>query len=108
MRKGLVEAVAKTKKEELEAANKSFAQFNSTHEAYAVILEEAQEAEDELRNVARNLQALWAEIKSNAEKESLEVVAAGVEASAQALAAEAIQTAAMARKLLDYLEGVKE
>ena len=41
-------------------------------------------------------------------KEELEVVAAGVEASAQALAAEAIQTAAMARKLLNYLESVKE
>ena len=108
MRQGLIETVERTKKEELEAANKSFVQFNSTHEAYAVILEEAQEAEDELRNVARNLQALWVEVKGNAGKEDLEVVAAGVEASAQALAAEAIQTAAMARKLLNYLESVKE
>lgn len=108
MRQGLIEAVERTKKEELEAANKSFAQFNSTHEAYAVILEEAQEAEDELRNVARNLQALWVEVKGNTGKEDMEVVAAGVEASAQALAAEAIQTAAMARKLLNYLESVKE
>jgi hypothetical protein len=108
MRHGLIQEVTEAIENELSAANKAFPGFNSTHEGYAVILEEAQKAEDELRNVARNLQALWVEVKENAGKEDLEVVAAGVEASAQALAAEAIQTAAMARKLLNYLESVKE
>lgn len=108
MRRGLIQKVTEAIENELSAANKAFPGFNSTHEGYAVILEEAQKAEDELRNVARNLQALWVEVKGNAGKEDLEVVAAGVEASAQALAAEAIQTAAMARKLLNYLESVKE
>lgn len=107
MRTGLIQETTEVIDKELKAANEKFRAFASTHEAYAVILEEAQEAENELRNVARNLQALWIEIKSNSDKESLKVVAAGVEGSARALAAEAIQTAAMARKLLDYLEGMK-
>lgn len=108
MRQGLIEAVKKTQEEELQEANKNFAAFNSTHEGYAVILEEAQEAEDELRIVARGLNALWAEIKSNAEKESMKEITEEVEESAQALAAEAVQIAAMAHKLLDYLGSVKE
>lgn len=107
MREGLIEAVKKIKGEELEAADKSFRQFTSTHEGYAVILEEAQEAEGELRKTARNLQAVWELTKQNAPTEEIEAVAEGVEAAAQAMAAEAIQTAAMARKLINYLESVK-
>lgn len=107
MREGLIEAVKKVTREELEAADKSFRQFTSAHEGYAVILEEAQEAEGELRQTARNLQAVWELTKQNAPTEEIEAVAEGVEAAAQAMAAEAIQTAAMARKLINYLESVK-
>lgn len=56
---------------ELEAANQKFPLFNSTHEAFAVILEEAEEAKEELT---------------------------GIYKTALDLAVEAIQTAAMARK----------
>ena len=108
MREGLIEAVTKTQKEELEAANEAFRQFTSTHEGYAVILEEAQEAEEELRNMARNLNALWECTKHNAPTEELEAMTEGLEKSAQLLAAEAIQTAAMARKLLDFIGSEKK
>lgn len=108
MRKELTEAVQRVQKEELEAANKAFRQFTSTHEGYAVILEEAQEAETELQQVARNLAAVWELTKQNADKEEIAFAAAVVEAAAQNMAAEAIQTAAMARKLIDYLGSVKE
>jgi Ribonuclease G/E len=104
MRRELEEAVAKIKGEELTAANKEFAQFNSTHEGYAVILEEAQETEEELRSMAANLQALWQTIRQNKDAATIEQTAEGVELTAQALAAEAIQTAAMARKMIDYLQ----
>lgn len=103
MRQELIEAVKKTQAEELQEANKSFAAFNSRHEGYAVILEEAQEAETELRQMANNLNGLWELTKQNAPKEDIEMLAEGLEQSAVLLAAEAIQTAAMARKLLDFI-----
>lgn len=103
MRQELIEAVKKTQAEELQEANKRFAAFNSRHEGYAVILEEAQEAEMELRQMANNLNGLWELTKQNAPKEDIEMLAEGLEQSAVLLAAEAIQTAAMARKLLDFI-----
>ena len=47
MRHGLIQEVTEAIENELSAANKAFPGFNSTHEGYAVILEEAQEKEDE-------------------------------------------------------------
>lgn len=45
MRHGLIQEVTEAIENELSAANKAFPGFNSTHEGYAVILEEAQETE---------------------------------------------------------------
>ena len=59
MRQGLIDAVKKTTEEELKAANEAWRQFASTHEGYAVILEEAQEAETELQKVARQIAVVW-------------------------------------------------
>lgn len=108
MRQGLIEAVQKTTEEELTAANKAWRQFASTHEGYAVILEEAQEAEMELQKVASQIAVIWELTKQNAHGEIMKDAATKLEQAAQNMAAEAIQTAAMARKLLDYLESVKE
>lgn len=49
MRHGLIQEVTEAIENELSEANKAFPGFNSTHEGYAVILEEAQETEDEMR-----------------------------------------------------------
>lgn len=108
MRQGLIDAVKRTTEEELTAANKAWRQFASTHEGYAVILEEAQEAEVELQKVARQIAIIWEMTKQNAPHEEIKAAADVLEQTAQNMAAEAIQTAAMARKLLDYLESVKE
>lgn len=59
MRHGLIQEVTEAIENELSAANKAFPGFNSTHEGYAVILEEAQETEDEMRKTGMNLNALW-------------------------------------------------
>ena len=108
MRQGLIDAVKKTTEEELKAANEAWRQFASTHEGYAVILEEAQEAETELQKVARQIAVVWEMTKQNAANEEIKAAAELLEQTAQNMAAEAIQTAAMARKLINYLENEKE
>ena len=65
MRHGLIQEVTEAIENELSAANKAFPGFNSTHEGYAVILEEAQETEDEMRKIGMNLNALWLATRIN-------------------------------------------
>ena len=78
---------------ELEAANQKFPLFNSTHEAFAVILEEAEEAKEEAGNLDILMNNFWIGVKENHDPELT-----GIYKTALDLAVEAIQTAAMARK----------
>lgn len=57
--------------DELRSANKKFPLFSSWHEAYAVILEEVEEAQEET-NVMCNLylDRLWLDIKAKASSEA--------------------------------------
>lgn len=103
MRKGLIEGTKKLVEEELAAANRKFRQNASAHESYAVTLEEAQEAEEELRNVAQILSAVWEMTKHDAPKDQLEDAVAQLEEAAVRMAAESIQTAAMAQKFKQFL-----
>lgn len=48
---------------ELNRANEKFPLFNSTHEGYAVILEEAEEAQEAMENVKTSLAVLWDRVK---------------------------------------------
>jgi len=48
---------------ELNRANAKFPLFNSTHEGYAVILEEAEEAQEAMENVKTSLAVLWDRVK---------------------------------------------
>lgn len=103
MRKELIEDTKKLIAKELAAANRKFRQNASTHESYAVTLEEAQEAETELKNVAQMLSVVWEMTKQNAPKEQLEEAVAQLEEAATRMAAESIQTAAMAQKFKQFL-----
>lgn len=76
---------------ELEAANQKFPLFNSTHEAFAVILEEAGNLDILMNN-------FWIGVKENHDPEVLHEELTGIYKTALDLAVEAIQTAAMARK----------
>lgn len=91
--------------EELAAANDSHSFFHSPHEGYAVLLEEVEEVKDELRCVEDNLTRLWGCVRADAFN-SVPGWARYLENAAMQLAAEAIQVAAMARKMQDSLKGV--
>ena len=72
------------------------ASYHSLHEGYAVLLEEVEEAEDDLRLINNNLGLLWQSIKSNDLNDT--VLLTDIEGTAQLLALEAIQIAAVCAK----------
>lgn len=79
---------------ELAAANKKFRMFAGPHEGVAVIQEEAVEAAQEMDGLRRELNAMWMDVYSN----NPQISTKDVYDRAVALAVEAIQVAAMARK----------
>ncbi len=82
---------------ELIAARREHEDFHSLHEAYAVTLEEVDEAKEELNLVEACMGDLWASIRYDSEDEAMKELAR-IEKCAVNLAAEAVQVAAMARK----------
>ena len=92
---------------ELKAANEKFPLFASSHEAYAVIFEEFDEAREELEMVEYSLDKFWTEVKENESQEVKNKRLTRIYENAVKLAVEAIQTAAMARKgiLSSYQKG---
>ena len=106
MRQELIESVKKVVKEEREAAASIHPLFHSTHEGYAVILEELDEARDALCNIELQQRRLWDNVKKdNFPSRDQSFVEVGyLEKAAINLACEAIQIAAMAEK---FIESVK-
>lgn len=92
---------------ELKAANEKFPLFASSHEAYAVIFEEFDEAREELEMIEYSLDKFWTEVKENESPEVKNKRLTRIYENAVKLAVEAIQTAAMARKgiLSSYQKG---
>ena len=92
---------------ELKAANEKFPLFASSHEAYAVIFEEFDEAREELEMVEYSLDKFWTEVKENESQEVKNKRLTRIYENAVKLAVEAIQTAAIARKgiLSSYQKG---
>lgn len=92
---------------ELKAANEKSPLFASSHEAYAVIFEEFDEAHEELEMVEYSLDKFWTEVKENESQEVKNKRLTRIYENAVKLAVEAIQTAAMARKgiLSNYQKG---
>lgn len=85
---------------ELNRANAKFPLFNSTHEGYAVILEEAEEAQEAMENVNSSLAVFWDRVKGKEiacflEKETNQTA---IYHQAIDAACEMIQTAAMLLK----------
>lgn len=83
-------------KEELVAANVTNPPFHSTHEGYAVLLEEIEEAVSVQREIEACREMMWEHIKQDSPK-AFEY-AQRIERYATHMAAEALQVAAMAQK----------
>jgi len=87
---------------ELERANEKFdSKFHSTHEGYAILKEEVEEAEAELKNAKMMLENCWFDIKRNTTP-NRNIIA--IKNCAVNLAAESIQVAAMCQKFIDSFE----
>lgn len=99
--KELQDRIQQLVKEELDRVNEKFPPFRSNHEAYAVLLEETEEAEHDFQMIQWNMNELWMKVKSD---EVTPRVANDIKKYAINLAAEAIQIAAMAEKFLILIE----
>ena len=93
-------AIEKLAEMEKQDANRKFPLFHSLHEGYAILLEEIEEAREALNFAEGSLSMLWAHIRDNNAGRALEF-AGRVREHALDLAAEAVQAAAMAQKLID-------
>ena len=83
---------------ELENARKEWGpKYNSTHEAYAVLKEEVEEAADDLTIIKEDLGFLWTAVKGNSEK-PYSASLKHIQQTALSLAIEAVQIAAVAKK----------
>lgn len=85
---------------ELKSANQRFPMFRSDHEGSAVIYEEIEEAESEMRAVNRHFASTWYLVKQNERIKAYSYINK-LKNSAVNLACEAIQVAAMAQKFID-------
>ncbi len=85
---------------ELESANLENPLFTSNHEAFGVILEEYQEAEEELAKCKENIEMCFRQIRVDNDMLT-KTKFAGIRHHAELLAIEAIQLSAMAQKALD-------
>ena len=93
MRKGLVRDSEEIVKKELQEANKAFRAFASTHEGYAVVLEEFEELKERFDQTEEILKNVWLLTKQNATKETFKAVLEDANAITIQLVAEAVQTA---------------
>ena len=85
---------------ELESANQKFPVFHSDYEGAAVIFEETEEAESEMRGVNRHFASAWYSVKNNERIKAYSYINK-LKNSAVNLACGAIQIAAMAQKFID-------
>ena len=96
--KELKEAVKTLMEEEYRRASEKFGEnFHSPHEAYAVIKEEVEEAESDLKYFKTLLKYHWCDVKKN-DMEHQNHTLEEIEKSAINAACECIQVAAMAYK----------
>ena len=93
------EDVEKLVQKELESANQRFPMFRSDHEGAAVIVEEIEEAKEEMELLERQFDVLWENVKL--ERGLLKPISEAMYSCAIRLAIEAIQVAAMAQKFID-------
>lgn len=100
MRKELIDSVESIVSEELNIALQKFGEFKNNHEAYAVMKEEIEEAEEELIELNTLLRNYWYYVKINSSTNAIHPKLKYIRKHAINMACEAIQVAAMAEKAL--------
>lgn len=86
---------------ELLAANVKFPQFHSVHEGFSVIHEEFDELMREVQVMSDGVADMWEKVKKDQLNPTCAVINYNTAVNA---ACEAIQLAAMCRKMLDFIE----
>ena len=76
--------------------------YHTEHEGYAVLKEEIEEAEEEVKIINDFFSRLWINIKKN---EHFVCELKGIKGRAELLAHEAFQVSAVCQKFLDTLQG---
>ena len=113
MRQELVNSIIDVVRHEQEESMKKYPLFNSTHEGYAVLLEELEEAKEELEKIDKFVEKLWHNVRENAfedgkyhtkYKDSAIVNVLLIYNAAIDLACETVQVAAMANKFVESLK----
>lgn len=105
MMKKLMKAVEYCTTQELKMANIEFPMFHTDHEGVAIIEEEICETETEMQNMINafnvlKIERVYGDMIDDEKKEVAEVL----KISAQHLACESLQVAAMAQKFIDSME----
>lgn len=78
------------------------AKYHTEHEGYAVLKEEVEEVEDELKYINNFMRYLWLNVKTN---DKLNGSLKGIKERAKFLAQEAFQVSAVCQKFLNTLQG---
>ena len=100
----LKNSVEKLMEIEVVDSNKKFCPiFHTTHEGYAIIKEEVEEAEYEIEFINIYLNNLWSEVKGNNIAPAVKK-AEFLKRKAINLSAESIQVSAMCQKFIDSFE----
>lgn len=88
-------------KRELEEANKIHPQFSSTHEGYAVILEETEELAEESEEIEKIIRTWWAYLRKDEDMEIQKRRVEKIRIHAVNAVKEAIQVIAMCDKFMN-------
>lgn len=88
---------------EYEAVNETHKPIASLHEGYAVLLEEVEETREAISRVEHHIAIMWKHLRENSEESSVRRVDY-IKAQAIETACEAIQVAAVCRRILDGYE----
>lgn len=74
--------------------------FHSAHEGYAVLLEEAEEAQEEMESLREDMKAMWGKIREDAEDEAAGI-AEEIYNDAMKCAAELMQVGAVCLRFIN-------
>jgi hypothetical protein len=93
----LLGSVESLMEKELEHAKSKFSSMNSSHEGYAVILEEFEELQEEISNFQEKLQSLWKAVRTNSNNDQYESIKQ-MENLSGSIVKEGIQMGAMCKR----------